>query len=82
MRKRYLLSASTAMVLLAGAGTAAFAEGQQLGAASAAPVQGLREVVVTAQKRPERLQKVPISVTAVSGTGVGTVGGSRAVTPP
>jgi iron complex outermembrane receptor protein len=53
--------------LLAAAGTAAFAEGQQPGTVSAVPVQGLQEVVVTAQKRPERLQKVPISVTAVSG---------------
>ena len=29
---------------------------------------GLEEVVVTAQKRPENLQVVPVSITALSGT--------------
>jgi iron complex outermembrane receptor protein len=34
---------------------------------SAAPDVGLEDIVVTAQRRPERLQNVPLSVTAVSG---------------
>ncbi|WP_198351238.1 TonB-dependent receptor [Flavisphingomonas formosensis] len=35
-------------------------------AQSGAPQQGLEDIVVTAQKREESLQKVPISITAVS----------------
>jgi iron complex outermembrane receptor protein len=54
------LLASTAMPLLAGAAQAAAPTSQ--GAAT------LQEVVVTAQKREQRLQDVPISVTALSQT--------------
>jgi iron complex outermembrane receptor protein len=39
---------------------------QDTAGAEAAP-QGLQEVVVTAQKRSENLQEVPIAVTAISG---------------
>ena len=53
------------------AGVSAAAIGFALAASSwaqTAPAEeGLEEVVVTAQKRPEKLQKVPISVVAVSG---------------
>lgn len=47
----------------------AFAQGQQAAASTAqgAPAGGLEEIVVTAQKRAENLQSVPISVAAVSG---------------
>jgi iron complex outermembrane recepter protein len=49
----------------------AFAQTNTQGApANAAPTQGadvLQEVVVTAQKRSERIQDVPLSITAVSG---------------
>jgi iron complex outermembrane receptor protein len=68
MNKWHFLSTSAAIYLLAGAGTAACAEDQQPGLSSAAPVQALEEIVVTAQKRYESLEDVPISVTAVSGT--------------
>lgn len=35
--------------------------------APSAPTQGVQEIVVTAQRREENLQKVPVSVTALSG---------------
>ncbi|MFK4792302.1 TonB-dependent receptor [Sphingobium sp. ZW T5_29] len=35
--------------------------------AESAPPQGIQEIVVTAQRREENLQKVPVSVTALSG---------------
>ncbi len=40
--------------------------GQKTQIASNGPQQGLEEIVVTAQKRAENLQKVPISVTALN----------------
>lgn len=51
-----------------------------------AQTAGLDEIVVTAQKREERLQDVPISITAVSGEqlenrGVGGVSGLNALAP-
>lgn len=58
--RRVLLVASAASALLAAA--PALAQPAQTGAAQA----GLDEVVVTAQRRTERLQDVPIAVTAFS----------------
>ncbi|HYZ48943.1 MAG TPA: TonB-dependent receptor, partial [Sphingomonas sp.] len=53
------------------AGTAAFAEDMTAAAASetasSAADQGVGEIVVTAQRRAENLQQVPISVAAVQG---------------
>lgn len=51
-----------------------------------AQTAGLDEIVVTAQKREERLQDVPISITAVSGEqlenrGIGGVSGLNALAP-
>ncbi|MGI4877877.1 MAG: TonB-dependent receptor [Janthinobacterium lividum] len=43
-------------------------------AGSAAPVSGLEDIVVTAQRRSENLQQVPISVTAASGALLGQIG--------
>src|SRR5260370_24025868 len=58
-------SQASRLALLAGlammVGTAAAAEGQ------GAPAGELTEIVVTAQRRAENLQKVPISVTALTG---------------
>src|SRR6266702_5289177 len=47
---------------------------------------GLQEIVVTAEKRKERLQDVPIAITAVTGdtldrAGVRDIGGLTASTP-
>jgi iron complex outermembrane recepter protein len=54
--------------------------------APASTDDGLAEIVVTAQKRAENLQKVPIAVTAVSGDeiaqrGINTLFGLTALTP-
>jgi iron complex outermembrane recepter protein len=55
-----LLSMQVASTLLAGAGSAFAQE-----ASPAADSQGLEEIVVTAQKRSENLQSVPISIEAL-----------------
>ena len=47
---------------------AALAQQTEEPAAAPAPVQGIQEIVVTAQRREENLQKVPVSVTALSGS--------------
>ena len=56
----FLLKASLLATLLASAGTVAAQE-------AAATADGLDEIVVTAQRRSENLQKVPVSVGVVSG---------------
>jgi iron complex outermembrane receptor protein len=61
MVRRILLSTTMLVCACAAAGTAAAAD-----AASAAP--SIAEVVVTAQKREEKLQDVPISMEVVSGS--------------
>lgn len=60
-----ILLASTAM--LSGAAIA-----QTEAAAGEAQGEGVADIVVTAQRRPERLQNVPLSVTAVSGEALRT----------
>src|SRR6185437_16320883 len=37
---------------------------------TASNIQGLKEIVVTAQKRQERLQEVPIAITAIDNAGL------------
>lgn len=67
--------AYAAMRLLAGASTLAFA-GQALAQDGAAPNKetGLSEIVVTAQKRTENLQDVPIAISAISSEKVEQLG--------
>ena len=65
VRKTVLLLATTGLCAVGGS-TAAFA--QTTGGSSSAADNGrIGEIVVSAQRRPERLQRVPVSVTVVSG---------------
>src|ERR1700753_1377341 len=61
---RYLHLA-TASLLMFGSGTVVNAHAQQA-PVEAARATGLEEIVVTAQRREQRLQSVPISITALS----------------
>jgi iron complex outermembrane receptor protein len=78
MKASYLLAgASLSVLLLAGSAAAQ---------TSAASVTALDEVIVTAQKRAENLQDVPITISAVSGAtleraGVQTLDGVQRLTP-
>src|ERR1700761_405574 len=72
MKQMYALV--PAIGLLQGAGTALAADV----AVTSNPDQGaLTEIVVTAQKRNENLQNVPIAITAVSGSQLAAVGASN-----
>ncbi len=59
---RKILLASTALVLCTGAGNVAWGQA----AAPANGVEKLETVVVTAEKRPERLQDAPVAVSVLS----------------
>src|ERR1700750_3154685 len=61
MKKQWHLSAITTIAFCLGHGPAGAAL-----AAEDTPAPGLAEIIVTAQKRSENLQDVPISVVAVS----------------
>jgi outer membrane receptor protein involved in Fe transport len=64
MKARFLVSCAAAAVLSGGAGAAFAADAD---AAAAAPLTaGVQEVVVTAQRRTESVQKVPMTVQAFS----------------
>jgi outer membrane receptor protein involved in Fe transport len=65
MKAKYIVSCAVA-ALLSGSGGAAFAAD----AAAAAPTSGIEEVVVTAQRRTESVQKVPMTVQAFSGAAI------------
>jgi iron complex outermembrane recepter protein len=67
MNMKLALSLSTA-IGIALTGSAAFAQSQASGAAS------LEEIVVTAQRREENLQKAAIAITAVSGEDISRAG--------
>jgi iron complex outermembrane receptor protein len=64
-----ILSASCGAVAIAMLGAAApvLAADAASAAAGDAPADALTEIVVTAQKRPENLQKVPIAISSLSG---------------
>ena len=67
---RASLAATVAFGSMLVAPTAASAEAtssQEQKAASPAPDEPLTEIIVTAQKREQRLQDVPIAVTALTG---------------
>ena len=61
----WMLGAASAIALLAGAAAQA-QTAPQSSSPAAVPQQGLGEVVVVARRTAERLQDVPISVTAIS----------------
>lgn len=70
-RKAHLIG----IVIVTAIGAAVLPQQARAQAEPAAPVAGvLEEVVVTAQKREEKLQDVPISITAVSGEELATRG--------
>jgi iron complex outermembrane receptor protein len=62
----------TALIALLAATGAAAQEGGE--AAGAAGGGGIADIVVTATRRPEKLQNIPVSVTALSGGAIGTPG--------
>ena len=69
--------AGTALVALAASTAFAQAPAPQASAsptAAAAPVDDGGEIIVTAQKRSERLQDVPVAVSVVSGTAIENLG--------
>ncbi|WP_157220696.1 TonB-dependent receptor [Flavisphingomonas formosensis] len=79
LRRRIRLTAQTGAGLIAIAlATAAHAQTEQAAPAtqedSSAAATPSQEIVVTAQKRSEKLQDVPISITAVTGPQLGKVG--------
>jgi len=68
------VSAATVAIALGGAGSRAVAADTQATDASQAPQAGVGEVVVTARKQSENLQRVPVAVTSFSGNQLAQVG--------
>jgi iron complex outermembrane receptor protein len=58
---------SAAVLVMAGAAPAWASSADQSGQPAAEETGGLQDIIVTAQKREERLQSVPVAVTAVTG---------------
>ena len=73
MKAKYLISCAVAAVLSGCAGVAAAADSASAGAAAADGVVGVQEVVVTAQRRNENVQNVPMTVQAVTGATLSTL---------
>lgn len=72
LSKARLLAILLGTTLIGGYPIAANAQSEGAQPASAASISGLEEVTVTAQKRPENLQSVPFSVSAVTGKSLET----------
>ena len=65
---RYAMLAARVALAMAVACGSAYAQSQpQADAGAAATTEGLQEIIVTAQRREERLQDVPVSVNVVAG---------------
>ena len=67
MKANYLISCAVVALLSGGASTA-FAADQARATTATAAVTGVEEVVVTAQRRSETVQKVPMTVQAFTGS--------------
>jgi iron complex outermembrane receptor protein len=68
--QQYKTGAAGALLLATALGISGLAAGQAAAAQEAAeqqPAEGIEEIMVTAQKRRERLTDVPVAVTALSG---------------
>ena len=70
---RYLSATALALSWVGGASGQSIQAGAPA-ASAAVQASGLQEIVVTAQKRSERLNSVPITVTAASGTTLAALG--------
>ena len=70
---RHFPSATAIAFVLAAAGWAAPAAAQDASANPAAETGGLGDIVVTAQRREESLQDVPVSVSVLSGDALGAI---------
>lgn len=64
--RRHYRSFTACSALIAWTAFPSFAHAQNAGSASPAANDGLQEIVVTAQKREQRLQDVPIAITALT----------------
>ena len=64
------LCALSGIMLLASTSTFAFAQNVAGTPGAAADPSGLEEIIVTATKRSENLQAIPISVSAISGDAI------------
>jgi outer membrane receptor protein involved in Fe transport len=69
MKASFLVSCAAAAILSGGAG-AAFAADADVAATAADSGTGVQEVVVTAQRRNESIQKVPMTVQAITGDNI------------
>lgn len=72
-RRHYLASVALCGLLCAGSGRVS-AQSAPTGTESSASQGGVAEIVVTAQKRSESAQRIPVSVTAISGQALATQG--------
>ena len=75
--RRALLAALSATTALAGSRIAWAAQATATADATEAAAAGVQDVVVTARKRSEKLQDVPISITALSGATLAQQGVSQ-----
>ncbi len=66
MKTRYIVSCAVAAILSGGGGITSACAAEA--AASAAPSSALEEVIVTAQRRDQSVQDVPMTIQAFSGT--------------